>query len=236
MNRLYQYLIIIVSFVVLIIGCSDHAMINNVTERDGSPVLSSIPVDEEIIYTLTAVDWDGVSSFEPNTFYRIKDKNLLKDYFSADEALMNWLNALPESSENEVSSNTDEKLEDQVLIVSVVANSPQQTDGPALAAVGWSANATITPLSGGSIARCQTTTTNPAGVPGYKSHQIWVFNQYGYVYFADIWPTLDLLEHIVNFSHDQSVPCNSTVWCLGRIVKDGGLMAQDTDNYTRNCN
>ena len=75
MNRLYQYLIIFVSFVVLIIGCSDHAMINNVTERDGGPKLASIPVGEEIVYTLTAVDWDGIRPFEPNIFYRIKDIN-----------------------------------------------------------------------------------------------------------------------------------------------------------------
>lgn len=236
MNRLYQYLIIFVSFVVLIIGCSDHAMINNVTERDGGPALSSVQVGEEIVYTLTAVDWVGVSPFEPNIFYRIKDVNLLKDYFSADETLINWLNTLPISSENEVSFNTDEKLEDQILIVSVIANSSQETNGPVLAAVGWSANATVTPLSGGSIARCQTTTTNPSGVSGYKSHQIWVFNQDGHVYFADIWATLDLLEHIVNFSHDQSVPCNSTVWCMGRVVLNGDIKALDTDNYTRICN
>jgi hypothetical protein len=211
-------------------------MVNSVTSKDINPELAADASSNATTFYWTAVDWDGTTPLQPNTFYRIINIDLAKKYFSGDAVLLNWLNTLPNLAESYATKSASSVDGDQFIQVIVIKSAPGEAGGPVLAAVGWSANATITPLSGGSIARCQTTTTNPSGVSGYKSHQIWVFNQNGYVYYANYWDTLDLLEHTVNFTHDRSVACDSTVKCLGRIVKDGVDKAYDIDSYTRHCN
>jgi len=236
MRRLNLISIFAIALFLIGIACSDRSMMNSVTNSETQPELAGDASGGIVTFYLTAVDWDGISPIQPNTFYRVINIDLAREHFSGDEVLLDWLNSLPNLDKTYAQRSASSSDGEQIIQVTVIKTSPEETTGPLLAALGWSANATITPLSGGSVARCQTTTTNPSGVSGYKSHQIWVFNQNGWVYFADYWATLDLLEHTVNFTHDRSVACDSTVRCLGRIVKDGVVMAYDVDTYVRSCN
>lgn len=234
MKRLYLFLIVAIS----LIGCSERANIENVTGSRFSPDLASSNEATTQTFYLAAVDWDGASTPEHGVFYRTRDIVALKNVFAADNELVAWLNTLPQKTAGGVIEdiNSANNSEPEILGVIVTSVPAPESTGPMLAALTWTANATITVLNGGATARCSTTTTNPANVTGYKAHQIWIYNQYGKVYFADGWSTTDLLEHTVNLSHDQSVACDSTVICLGRVLLDGNIKAADLDSYVRSCN
>jgi len=214
-------------------GCSEHSIsdlfLGSSTDTDQSASSSDVAT----IQYWTAVDWDGTSAPEPNKFYRITDIQAAKQYFSEDQDLMKWLNSLPQL--DEIYKNRVPSAENnQVLKVTLTDKPLIIAQGPELAALTWSASATITPESGGSIGWCRTVTTNPSGVTGLKSHQIWLFNQNGYVYYVNGWETTDLLEHSVGFEIGRNVACDSTLWCMGRVVCNG-VKALDTDSYTRSC-
>lgn len=223
------------AIVLAVIACSDRTGLNSITGTESQTQLAGDASGSVTTYQWKVVNWDGSSAPEANKFYRILDIGKAKEYFSHDEKIISWLESLPQLEEAYSATRDAAEEGEQVINVTVTKSQPKN-DGPTLAALTWSASATITTSSGGSVANCSTTTTNPAGVSGLKSHQIWVFNENGWVYFADYWDTEDLLEHTVNFTHNRSVACDSTVRCLGRIVHGSTVKAYDVDTYVRSCN